>query len=137
MIILASCAQILNAQKHELPCDSLTNGSYIHFTIDSEEIVETACDSLIHLFSLISENDTVRFAVIGIAKNKNPLAKQLAHGRAQLVIDKLIEMGIPSNRLILYTSLHQEPEKGEPRDWPFYPANFTFEIGVYLELNFE
>ena len=111
------------------PC-SETHRTVINFDKVTNEIVETKCDSLQHIYDTILSQEE-DFAVIGIYSN--PEGKSKAKKRARLIRKKLIKMGIDHNRLIVYTAYFKP---NEHRDWPFYPEHYDYEIGVYFEIEY-
>jgi outer membrane protein OmpA-like peptidoglycan-associated protein len=122
------------AKEQVSPCDSMNSGTFIHFKTNSTQIVETECDSIIDFYRMTSKEKTTEWAIIGIAKNKTEDAREFALERANSVIDRLVEMGIEKSRLIPFANYHQEPEKGDSRDWPYYPLWYEYEIGVYIQV---
>lgn len=111
------------------PC---TGGSIVNFDKATNTIVETRCDSIhfIAKFIKLQKND---FAVIGIYTDReDPSNKQKAITRAEVVLAKLIALGIDKKRLKVSTSYHKPPRLDDHHDWPFYPESYTYEIGVYV-----
>lgn len=107
----------------------------IHFVKYSQNILETECDSLNHLVEMINSDSTTNYFLIGIATDKNPEEKFKAKSRAELVKVRLVNLGVKAERLSVTLAYHKPPAKGKPRDWPFYPNWYEYEIGVYLEIN--
>ncbi|MEO9534008.1 MAG: hypothetical protein ABJG68_03350 [Crocinitomicaceae bacterium] len=116
------------------PC-LLSGHPKIHFKNNTQEIFESECDSLIHLVELINSDSTTNYYCIGIATDKSPEEKSRAISRAEIVKSKLIQMGVNANRLTTTQSYHKPTSDEQPKNWPFYPNWYEFEIGVYLEIN--
>ncbi len=111
------------------PC---TGSSVVNFDKATDTIVETRCDSLQFIANYLNIQEET-FAVIGVYTVKdNRVEKQKAIQRAELVRAKLISLGVDENRLRVTTSYHEEPGLNDHRDWPFYPLNYSYEIGVYI-----
>jgi hypothetical protein len=120
----------------ENPCAIHVGHPKIHFKNYTDEIIETECDSLTHLFHFIQRDDSTNYYLIGIATDRSEEEKFNAKHRAQKVIDSLVELGINSDRMTATVSYFKLPLEGEPRDWPFYPPGYGYEIGVYLEIDY-
>ena len=142
----SSCAQktnhvskdtIIDASfESEDPCAILVGHPKIHFRNFTDEIIETECDSLVHLYYFIQRDDSTNYYLIGIATDRSEEEKFNAKHRAQKVIDALVKLGVNSDRMTATVSYFKPPLEGEPRDWPFYPPRYDYEIGVYLEIDY-
>lgn len=113
------------------PCVGLR---VINFDITRDVIIETRCESLKLMYKeIMSTKDD--FAIIGIYHNREDQShNEHARQRAELVINKLIDMGVPKNKMEVFTQYYPEPQSDDYRDWPFYPRNYSYEIGVVLNL---
>ena len=119
------------------PCQGNTHGLVMHFIKYSDTIFETTCDSIIHLANYILSDTTTSYYLIGIAPDKSPEEKFNARHRAETLKKELIKYGIKPDRLLVTIAIHAKPQKGKPRDWPYYPIHYKYEIGVYLEKNYD
>lgn len=123
-------------QEAENPCSETTNGLIIHFVKNTDTIFETPCDSIIHLANYILADDSTNYYLIGISKDRSPEEQFHAVRKARILNAKLIEAGVPSERLEISMAIHNEPKGEESRDWPYYPIHYTYEIGVYIEIKY-
>lgn len=122
------CFIVLSADYY--PCTGL---NVVNFNKKTNTILETRCDSLVFFYEQIMHSQD-NFAIIGIYHDQeNSKQKEQAQKRAELIQSKLIEMGVPKNKLEVYTQYYPANNTGF-RDWPFYPLNFTYEIGVVLNV---
>lgn len=133
---LSSFAQALDDNDND-PCLERTHGLVIHFIKSTDTIFETECDSISHIANYILTDDTTNYYLIGIACDTSSKEKSKARHRSELLKSELIHLGVEADRLEVILSLHIKPEKGKPRDWPFYPIHYKYEIGVFLETNYE
>jgi len=114
------------------PCGS--NGfQKINFIKKNATIQETECDSLRHLVRFIESSPNQKFKITGVINKDQD--EQLATQRAQLVKDKLVNLGIKSDQLQVLIQqeiyLSDDIEKKSER----YPPWYEYEIGVYLEID--
>lgn len=133
---VSSSAIINSAHDPVDPCAILVGHPKIHFKNFTDEIIETECDSLMHLFHFIQRDDSTKYYLIGITTDRSGEEKFNAKHRAQKVIDALVKLGVNSDRMTATVSYFKPPLEGEPRDWPFYPPKYDYEIGVYLEIDY-
>lgn len=126
---------------NEDPC-ATTTGASINFDKKTDTLVNTQCESIQRLYEHIQSDPNQAFAIIGIytqKKGEQPesnllITREQAENRAKKVIKELIKLGISKKRLVMYTAYHKPPAPDDYHDWPFYPERFTYEIGVYLEV---
>lgn len=120
------------AQEKQNPCEH-EYGIKIHFKINSLEIVETPCDSIIHLYQKLAAEGPIEWAALGIAKANSDEARAFAMKRVHLIIDILVTLGMDRSFFVPFANTFIEPKQGEHRDWPFYPLEYGYEIGVYFQ----
>ncbi len=119
------------------PCSEENKGMVVHFIKQTNTIHETPCDSLRHIAHYIKSDTSTNWAIIGVAKDTSKIEINNAKERANIVKDRLIELGVNESMIITYHSVHKEPKEGEHRDWPYYPKHFDYEIGVFINPEIE
>lgn len=119
------------------PCSEENKGMVVHFVKQTNTIHETPCDSLNNIAEYLKNFPINPWAIIGIAKDTSKIEIINAKERANIVKDRLIELGVNEDLIITYHSVHKEPKDGEHRDWPYYPKHFDYEIGVFINPEME
>lgn len=121
----------------EDPCQINSHCLVAHFIKNTDTIIETECDSISRIVNYILSDDNTAYYLIGIASDKSPEEKINARNRAEMLKKELVKLGVNPDRLFETISLHLEPQRGKPRDWPYYPIHYQYEIGVYLEKKYD
>lgn len=129
MGILDSSDVIFELKNMEFePCGNM--GLIINFKKNSAEIFETNCDSVIDIYRDISRVDS-DYAIIAVITDSIP--ESLAVERAEVAKNALVELGIPEEKIVIHKQRYPMP-KNNHWDWPFYPPEFEYEIGVTIML---
>ena len=108
-------------------------GIKLHFKNNTLDIFETECDSILHVYRALQERGNIEWAALGVAKGNSEEARQFAMKRVQLVIDILVTLGMDRSLFVPFANTFPVPKENEPRDWPYYPTSYEYEIGVYFQ----
>lgn len=115
------------------PCDSVLQKNYLNFKKGTTELFETECANVKTIAHMVKYDGVPEWAVIAVSKSKDSVDLAFARERAEVIVDLFVKIGFERHQFVIFTNVHPEPKEDEPRDWPYYPLWFEYEMGVYFQ----